>query len=79
MSGVMEVAATTDRRTPILSASLQREFPPPATYDHLDANGRSNGGIEAYVEAPVFNADAVAACNVCERYTDGEEGISYGK
>lgn len=68
----------TDRRTPVRSTLLRREFLSPATLHQLDMNDRSQEAIDAWVEAPWFHASAVVAEDVTERYADGEGRLSCG-
>lgn len=49
---VTEMMETTDRWEQVWSVALQREFPPPETFDHLDMNDKSQEAIDSWVDAP---------------------------
>lgn len=51
---VAKVALMTDWWTPVWSKALQREFPPPAMFDYLNVNHRSQDAIDAWIDAPWF-------------------------
>lgn len=56
---VLERVEATDHWEPVWSVALQREFPPPATFDHLVLNDKS--------EEALFRQEAISVGNVSER------------